>query len=114
MSASTHSITVLARIDAHSPAAKPRLSSPSPISRTACAVCAQVHSLPDAQLLLAHQDAVLAHRGGVPEHRRHGLARHHDIEARLQIGGVPQVAHRQFFFFFQRRSPRTPLSLTPR
>ena len=37
-------MTVLARIEAVSPGAKPRASSPSPISRTAAAVRAQVHS----------------------------------------------------------------------
>src|SRR3954463_2515616 len=43
-SASTHSTTVLARIDAQSPGAKPSASRPSPISRTAWPACAQVHS----------------------------------------------------------------------
>src|SRR5436190_11270913 len=43
-SASTHSTTVLARIEAQSPGAMPSDSRPSPISRTAWAVCAQVHS----------------------------------------------------------------------
>src|SRR5436190_5403137 len=43
-SASTHSTTVLARIEAQAPGGKPSESRPSPISRTAAAVCAQVHS----------------------------------------------------------------------
>src|SRR5881227_546010 len=42
-SASTHSTTVLARIEARSPAPKPSDIRPSPISRTASPVCAQLH-----------------------------------------------------------------------
>src|SRR5665647_1656694 len=41
-SAHTHSTTVLARMEVHSPLAKPRLISPPAISPTACAVWFQV------------------------------------------------------------------------
>ena len=59
-----------------------------------------------------------AHGHGVPEDRRDGFAGDHDLVARRQrhLARVPQVhrRHLQFFFFFQRRSPRTPASFMPR
>ncbi len=69
---------------------------------------------PQTELFLPHEHAPAALLRSIPEHRAHGLARHHDVGARLDVVRVPELAHRQVFFFFQRRSPRTPASFMPR
>ncbi|MNS90533.1 hypothetical protein D3C72_1245880 [compost metagenome] len=73
---------------------------------------------PDAQLLLPHPDVVAALAHGVPEHGRERVAGHEDVVAGFDGSKIPESLHGdgylQVFFFFQRRSPRTPSSLTPR
>ena len=81
-----------------------------------CAHLRPAPAAPDAQVLLAQPDRVTALDHGVPEHGGDGVAGHHDVAARLDVGEVPKIAHAylQVFFFFQRRSPRTPDSFMPR
>src|SRR3989344_2210234 len=70
-SASTHSMLVLDRMDAHSPGAKPSDIRPPAISRTA--------------------SAALGH--GVPEHGGDGVAREHVGACGLDVIEVPEVRH---------------------
>ncbi len=70
---------------------------------------------PDAHFLLPHPYLMLALIDCVPEHCGNGVAV--QFRAGNVLGcGIPELGHRylQFFFFFQRRSPRTPVSFMPR
>jgi hypothetical protein len=72
---------------------------------------------PDAELFLAHPGGVAALLHRVPEHGGKGVAGHDHVEPRGEGVDVPESLHGgylQVFFFFQRRSPRTPSSFTPR
>ena len=125
-SASTHSITVLAWIDAVSPRFKPRCIRPPAISRTASPVWAQVQlrQMPSCfwriQTLGARCATAFQNIAGMvsPSSTMRVSGWMWDRSQRLVIGPhachfVANV-HRQFFFFFQRRSPRTPASFMPR
>ncbi|MNV53654.1 hypothetical protein D3C71_1458100 [compost metagenome] len=81
---------------------------------------ARAPGLPQSEGLLAHHHGVAARGDRVPEHARHGVARHHDVVVRRQVIKIPESGHvhrsfhRHVFFFFQRRSPRAPSSFMPR
>ena len=70
-----------------------RLIRPWAISRTASPVCAQVHSAPQPELLLAQEDRVAALRHAVPEQRRHRLAPPARSRCRASANRGP-VSHR--------------------
>jgi hypothetical protein len=73
----------------------------------ALAVLAPADRAPDPQVLLAHGDPVAALAHHVPEEGgQRGLSVHGEA--------APGVAHRHIFLRFQRRVPRTPVSLMPR
>ena len=67
--------------------------------------------IPDPEELLAHRRLVAARPAGQDEALRKGLR-----NGQCRFGGHCFLAsrQRQFFFFFQRRSPRAPSSLAPR
>jgi len=101
------------------PAAKPRLSRPAPISRTGLAQSGPGPAAPEAQ-----SPSAASRPGAAPactafqKHGWDGVARHHDVSAGAGCWRVSQrLAHagpyRHVFFFFQRRSPRTPSFLQP-
>ena len=85
------------------PAAKPSDARPMPISRAMRPSSSQVTAcqMPSSFWRSAVLPARV--RDAVPEHLRHGVDRR-----------SPPAAHRHGFFFFQRRSPRTPCSFMPR
>jgi hypothetical protein len=91
MSQSTHSMTVLARIDAHSPGPKPSASRPPAISRTAPAVCFQVQlrQMPNSfcriQTLSPRSSTAFQNTAG------NGVAGHDDAGLRLQVRQVPEA-----------------------
>ena len=87
------------------------------------------HAAPDAEFLLAHRRPVARALHRVPEHLRDRLARQRarrTCRSRQRRGWRRSACrhqcrlhrarprHRHVFFFFQRRSPRTPSSFMPR
>src|SRR3990167_10011414 len=102
-SANTHSTTVLARMEAHSPLAKPRLNRPLPISRTASAVWFQVQlrhrprcfcriQMLGPRLATAFQNMAGMVSPGMT------MSWQGFIE---EVSQSPLLGYRQFFFFFQ-------------
>ena len=71
---------------------------------------------PNAQLFLPQPHFVCALFDRVPKQGGYRFAGQDRVWSALQMMKVPQVAHaqRQVFFFFQRRSVRTPSSLMPK
>ena len=74
---------------------------------------------PQTQVLLPQPDFGPPLFDSVPEHSGNSLACQNDLVTRLDMAGIPQTwcwldVHRHVFFFFQRRSPRIPSSLSPR
>ena len=97
--------------------AKPRLIKPTGDFTHGVGGLVPGPTAPQAQMLLAQPDIGAALLHGVPEHGGHGFARHHDVGVGLNAAQVPEsviLSYLQVFFFFQRRSPRTPSSFMPR